>query len=61
MKSKRTIKKLEFTKETICRLEENLLNGVVGGKNTDTQTVGKTKPGNTCTCLTLASDLNCEI
>lgn len=60
MKSKSTIKKLEFNKETIVRLESFDLFNFRGGKNTDTQTVGKTKPGNTCTCLTHASDDKCE-
>ena len=58
MKSKKKTTKLEFNKETIARLGEQNLHLFRGGQGTEA--VGRTRPGNTCTCLTNASEFFCE-
>ena len=52
MKTKKEKRTLEFTKETIARLGEGQMKGLIGG--TDGQ-VGVTRNDNTCTCVTFAS------
>ena len=49
MKSKDTIKKLEFKKETIARLGEGQMQDVQGGQGT--QTGVRTRQQGTCTCI----------
>ena len=56
MKSKKTIKKLEFSKETVARLEDQALNSFFGGKETETG-ITVTYNNNTCTCVTATSRL----
>ena len=53
MKSKKTIKKLEFKKETIARLGEQELHLFRGGQGTETVTL--TQNNATCTCITHAT------
>ena len=56
MKTKDTIKKLEFKKETIARLGGGDLRKFHGGQGTET--VGTvTKNKSTCTCITFTSRL----
>ena len=50
MKSKRNTKKLEFKKETIARLGELQMEGLMGGHETITN------KNNSCTCLTNATE-----
>ena len=49
MKSKKKIRKLEFTKETIAMLGADQMRGMVGGHPTITLN------RSTCTCITNAS------
>jgi len=60
MKTKDTIKKLEFKKETIAKLGGHELSNFHGGQGTET--VGTvTRNKNTCTCITFTSRLEpCE-
>ena len=58
MKSKKTIKKLEFKKETIARLGDQELHLFRGGQGTETDS--RTRRKDTCTCFTEASEVDCE-
>jgi hypothetical protein len=60
MKSNKKTKKLEFTKETIARLGDQHLHGLKGGQGTEHETDVRTRPGDTCTCLTNATIDRCE-
>ena len=58
MKSKQNVRKLEFKKETVARLEGGTLEEIKGGQGTENDV--RTTPGNTCTCFTNASEMHCE-
>jgi natural product precursor len=53
MKSEKTIKKLEFKKETIARLGQQDLSLFRGGQETENVTI--TRNNATCTCITHTS------